>query len=55
VGNCPEASVEIKEEIRNFLNTRKFKTMEQYLDEEDEAEVQIHCFTSRQDNLRPKP
>jgi hypothetical protein len=27
--NCPEASMEIKKEICNFLNTRKFKAMEQ--------------------------
>jgi hypothetical protein len=27
---CPEASVEIKNEIHSFLNTRKFRAMKQY-------------------------
>jgi hypothetical protein len=31
--------VEVKNEIHNFLNTRKFRAMEKYLDLEDEAEV----------------
>jgi hypothetical protein len=42
--NYPEASTEIKKEIGNFLNTRKFRAMKQYLDVEDEAEVQRHHF-----------
>jgi uncharacterized Fe-S cluster-containing MiaB family protein len=37
--NCPEASVEIKKEIRNFLKTKKIRAMEQYLDMEDEAQA----------------
>lgn len=44
VDSCPEASMEIKKEIRNFLNMKKFKAMEQYLDQEDEDEVQRHSF-----------
>ena len=37
---CPEASMEIRIEMRKTLNTRKFKAMERYIDEKDEAEVQ---------------
>ncbi|XP_044320605.1 uncharacterized protein [Triticum aestivum] len=37
---CPEASMEIRIEMHNSLNTRKFKAMERYIDEEDEAELQ---------------
>jgi hypothetical protein len=44
MGNCPVASVEIKKEIRNFLNTSKFRAMEQYLDVKDEADGQRHRF-----------
>jgi hypothetical protein len=44
VDYCPEVSVGIKNEIHNFLNTMKFRAMEQYLDVEDEVEVQRHCF-----------
>ena len=36
---CPEASMEIRIEMHNSLNTRKFKAMERYIDE-DEAELQ---------------
>jgi hypothetical protein len=42
--NYPEASVEIKKEICNFFNTREFRAMKQYLNVEDEAEVQWHHF-----------
>jgi hypothetical protein len=42
--NYPEASVAIEKEIHSFLNTRRFRAMEQYLDVENEAEVQKHCF-----------
>ncbi|XP_044404581.1 uncharacterized protein [Triticum aestivum] len=37
---CPEASMEIRIEMRNSLNSGKFKAIERYIDEEDEAEVQ---------------
>jgi hypothetical protein len=42
--NCSEAYVEIKKEIRNFLYIKKFRATEQYLNVEDEAEVQRHRF-----------
>ena len=37
---CPEASMEVRIEMRNSLNSGKFKATERYIDEEDEAEVQ---------------
>jgi VanZ family protein len=40
--NYPEASIKIKNEIHNFLNTKKFWAMKQYVDVEDQAEVQRH-------------
>jgi hypothetical protein len=44
VDKCSNASEEIKKEIINYLNTRKFKAIKHYIDEEDEAKVQRHRF-----------
>jgi hypothetical protein len=40
VNKCPRPTTEIKEEICNYLDRRKFKAIEQHIDEEDAAEVE---------------
>jgi hypothetical protein len=44
--------MEIRIEMHNSLNTRKFKAMERYIDE-DEAELQRRVLSYTHDDLRP--